>query len=197
MDALATVLRSGRSVATVMAGAGLDPAAAEAVAAAPSPAALLAEWLEAGSHTEAVAFLAHALPVREGVWWAWLCARDAAGENASPEVSALLATIHEWIADPRDEHRRAAFGWAETMGFGTPWGLAALAVFFSGGSLAPPSLEPVAPGELDSAKAVVGAVALAAATSRPDDPTAAFREFITRGTQLADRIKLWTPEGAQ
>jgi hypothetical protein len=196
MDALVTVLRSGRSVAAVVAGAELDAETRDAVAAAASVPALLADWLEAGRHTEAVAFLAHALPVREGIWWAWLCARDAAGEAPPADVAALLAATHEWIADPGDVHRRTAFARAEEVGFGTPWGLAALAVFFSGGSLAPPSMEPVLPGEFDAARAVGGAISLGAATARPDDPAPAFRDFIARGLQLADRIRLWTPEAA-
>ncbi|CAN5817003.1 hypothetical protein BH23GEM11_BH23GEM11_15870 [soil metagenome] len=194
MDALETMLRSGRSVAQVVAGAEMDPETLDAVGSAASPPVLLAGWLESGHLAEAVVFLSHALPMREGIWWAWLCARDAAGEAPAPEVAALLATIHDWIADPLEGHRRTAFAQGEEVGFGTPWGLAALAVFLSGGSLAPPSMEHVPPGELDAARSVGGAVALAAATASPDDPSVSFRDFISRGVQLADRIKLWTPE---
>jgi len=126
MDAPVTALRSGRSVAAVVARAELDAETQDAV---------------------------------------------AAGEAPAPDVAALLAATHEPIADPRDAHRRTAFAQAEEVEFGPPWGLAALAVFFSGGGLAPPSMEPLSAWEFDAARAVGGAISLAAATARPDDAT--------------------------
>src|SRR5512138_1066655 len=107
---------------------------------------------------EAVRLVAHALPKRESVWWAWVCARRASGPEPPPPVRAALDATEKWIAQPNDENRRAAMKAAETAGFGAPAGCAALAAFLSGGSLAPPDAPPVPPGPYDSAKAVAGAV---------------------------------------
>jgi hypothetical protein len=194
MDPSQTVLRTGRTVAELLAAAEASPGLAEAVEAAPDPPALLASLLEAEAYPDAVAFLAHALPRREGVWWAWLCAREAAGDPPAPEVNAVLEATHAWIAEPHDARGRLAFERAEAVGVGSPWGLAALAVFFSGSSVAPETVQPIPPGPWDAAKAVAGAVALAAVEARPQDPAGAFRAFVEKGMAVADRTKLWTPE---
>jgi hypothetical protein len=194
MNASHTVLRTGRTVSELLVATEATPALLEAVEAAPDPPALLTSLLEAEAFPDAVAFLAHALPRREAVWWAWLCAREAAGDSPAPEVTAILEATHAWIAEPHDARGRAAFERAEAAGVGTPWGLAALAVFFSGSSVAPETVQPVPPGPYDAAKAVAGAVALAAAEARPDDAAGALRDFVEKGMAVADRTNLWTPE---
>jgi hypothetical protein len=198
------VLSSGRTVAAVLAAAELpaDIAGGTADAGAGGNAgagadagsrglvdALIAE----GRLQEGAAFLAHALPRREGTWWAWLCARTAAGEEPQAAVAATLEATRHWIAEPTDAHRRAAFAYAEQAGLGTAVGFAAIAAFLSGESVAPPNVPPVPPGEWDAAKAVAATVIMAAAESRPDDADGAMREFLQQGLELADRVRLWQP----
>src|SRR4051794_21799720 len=55
---------------------------------------------------DAVGFLAHALPKREAVWWACLCARSVAGEKPAAPISAALDAAEAWVADPVEENRR-------------------------------------------------------------------------------------------
>jgi hypothetical protein len=154
---------------------------------------LLDGMLTAGRLQEGVAFLAHALPRREGTWWAWLCARTAAGEQPPAAVAATLEATRRWIAEPTDAHRRVAFAHAEQAGLGTAVGFAAVAAFLSGESVAPPDVPPVPPGEWDAAQAVAATVILAAAESRPDDADGGMREFLRQGLELADRVRLWQP----
>jgi hypothetical protein len=194
MNASQTVLRTGRTVSELLVATEATPGLLEAVEAAPDPPALLRTLLDAEAFPDAVAFLAHALPRREAVWWAWLCAREAAGDSPDPQVSGVLEATHAWIAEPHDARGRVAFDRADEAGMGTPWGLAALAVFFSGSSVAPETVQPIPPGPYDAAKAVAGAVALAAAEARPDDAAGAFRDFVEKGMAVAERTKLWTPE---
>src|SRR5947209_6335458 len=49
---------------------------------------------------DAVRFLAHALPKREAVWWACLCARAVAGSKPAPAETAALQVAEKWVADP-------------------------------------------------------------------------------------------------
>ena len=98
-------------------------------------------------HADAVQFLAHALPKREAVWWACLCAAEVLGPEPPPAAAAALEAARAWVIDPRDEKRRATFPAAEAAGLGTPAGCAAAAAYFSGGSLAPANLPVVAPAE--------------------------------------------------
>jgi hypothetical protein len=140
---------------------------------------------------DAVRFLAHGLPKREGVWWGWVCARRAAGPNPPAEIKASLEATEQWIAQPNEENRRAAHEAAKTADLGTPAGCAGLAAFFSGGSLAPPHAPPVPPGEYLTAKAVAGAVIFAAIASEPDKAPEKFQNYLAQGCEVTVKIKLW------
>jgi hypothetical protein len=143
---------------------------------------------------DAVRFVAHALPKREAVWWAWVCARRSAGSSPPPNIKAALAATEAWIAQPTEENRRAAHEAGKTAEFGTAAGCAALAAFFSGGSLAPPHVAPVPPGELLTAKAVSGAVIFAAVAIEPEKAPEKFNGFIAQGLEVTVKIKLWEEE---
>lgn len=140
---------------------------------------------------DAVRFLAHALPKREAVWWAWVCAKRSAGSNPPPLVQAALAATEKWIAQPTEDNRRAAMAAAKEAGFGVAAGCAGLAAFFSGPSLAPPDAHPVPPGEYLTAKAVAGAVIFAAVATEPEKAPEKFRGFISQGVDVSKRIKLF------
>jgi hypothetical protein len=147
--------------------------------------------VEKNLFADAVRFLAHALPKREAVWWGWVCAKRIAGEAPPPKVKAALEATEKWIAQPTDENRRAAYAAAEAAPFSTSAGCAGLAAFFSGGSLAPPDLPPVPPGEFLAAKAVSGAVIFAAVQKEPEKAPEKFKQFIAQGVDVTVRIKLW------
>jgi hypothetical protein len=146
-------------------------------------------------HPDAVRFLAHAMPRREAVWWAWACARRVAGEQPAPKVKAALDATERWIAQPTEENRRAAMQAAEAADFGTPAGCAGLGAFFSSGSLAPPDVAAVPPGEFMTAKAVAGGIVLAAVATEPDQAPAKFQAFLQQGLEVADRIRMWPAPG--
>ena len=140
---------------------------------------------------DAVRFIAHALPKREAVWWAWVCARRAAGENPQPKIKAALAATEKWIAQPDENNRRSAMAAAEKADLGTAAGCAGLAAFFSGGSIAPPNAPAVPPGEFLTAKAVSGAVIFAAVAKEPEKAPEKFRNFVAQGIEVTNRVKLW------
>ena len=144
-----------------------------------------------GEFADAVRFLAHALPKREAVWWAWFCARRSSGPEASPEIQASLAATEKWLVQPTDEHRRNAMRAAEQATFGTPAGCAGLGAFFSGGSLGPPETPPVPPGEFMTAKAVAGAIIMSAVASEPEKAPEKYRSFVAQGLEVTRKIKLW------
>jgi hypothetical protein len=98
--------------------------------------------LEKQQFVDAVRFLAHVLPKREAVWWACLCARSAAGSGAPAPQTAALQAAERWVADPSEANRRAAQDAAEAAELGTPAGCAAMAAFWSGGSMAPRTCRP-------------------------------------------------------
>jgi hypothetical protein len=160
-----------------------------------TPGAFLDRLLEAGRFPEAVRFLAHALPKREAVWWACLCARRAAGPKPNPEALAALQATEKWVAAPTDENRRAAQTAAETADVGTPAGCVAFAAFLSGGSLAPPGLPEVPPGETLTAAAASGAVLMSVVAAEPEKAGEKYRAVLALGVEVAKGTNRWK-EGA-
>lgn len=163
----------------------------EGAAADPPQRAFVGALVERELFPDAIAFMAHALPRREAVWWAWVCARKAAGASPKPKVQAALDATERWIVQPTEDNRRQAMQFAEAAEFSTPAGAAALGAFLSSGSLSPPEAPPVPPGEFMTAKAVAGAVTLSAVATEPETAPAKFREFVRLALEVADRTKLW------
>lgn len=155
------------------------------------PLDFVALLMEKALFPDAVRFVAHALPKREAVWWGWVCARRAAGENPQPKIKAALDATERWIAQPNEDNRRLAMAASEKAELGTAAGCAGLAAFFSGGSLAPPDAPPVPPGEFLAAKAVAGAVIFAAVAKEPEKAPEKFRSFVAQGVEVTTRLKLW------
>jgi hypothetical protein len=157
------------------------------------PLDFVALLMEKALYPDAVRFIAHALPKREAVWWGWVCARRASGDNPQPKIKASLEATEKWIAQPSEDNRRSAMAAAQKAELGTAAGCAGLAAFFSGGSLAPPDAPPVPPGEFLAAKAVSGAVIFAAVAQEPERAPEKFRSFVAQGVEVTNRVKLWEP----
>lgn len=197
MDERGEVLKTGKTVDVVCAAAGLSAEALALREAGQGGREYLVRLIEAGLLTDAVSFLAHAMPKREGVWWVWSSAKHAAGPDAAPAIAASLEATRQWIANPVDDLRRAAFAAAEAADFGTPAGCAGVAAFFSGETLGPPDAPPAPPGEFAAAKTIAGGVNLAAAEGDPAGVADRCRDFLARGLEVADRIQLWTAPASQ
>jgi uncharacterized protein DUF6931 len=147
-----------------------------------------------GHFPDAVRFLAHVLPKREAVWWGWICARRAAGADAPEKIRVSLDATEKWIAQPTEEHRRAAMQAAQEADLSTAAGCAGLAAFLSGGSLGPPNTPVVPPGDYLTAKAVASAIIFAAVAAEPEKAPEKFRAFLTQGVDVVTRIRLWEKE---
>jgi hypothetical protein len=158
-----------------------------------TPRQFLDALLERQEYPDAARFLAHALPKREAVWWACLCARAAHGAGAPAKAAAALQAAEKWVADPSEDNRRAAMAAAEAAELGTPAGCAAVAAFWSGGSLAPPNVPAVPPGEHLTAHGVAGAVLLAAVLTQPEKAAERYRQFFTLGVEVASGANRWRP----
>jgi len=156
-----------------------------------TPAQFLDTLIEKQQFPDAVRFLAHALPKQEAVWWACVCARSVGGSNPPPKIAAALQAAEKWVADPSEGNRRAAMPAAEAAEFKTPAGCAAVAAFWSGGSLAPPNVPAVPPGEYLTAHGVAGSVMLAAVQSEPEKAPEKNRKFLAQGIEVAKGTLRW------
>jgi hypothetical protein len=169
----------------------LEKAAAPLLKDGQTPKQLFDLLLEKGHLLDAVRLLAHSLPKREAVWWALQCARQAHGANPAPPVAQALAATEKWVTDPKEENRRAAQAVAEAAGVGTPAGCAAMAAFWSGGSLAPPAAPVVPPPEHLTGHGAGCAVMLAAVLSEPEKAEQKHRAFLKLGSDVAAGANRW------
>ena len=157
--------------------------------------ALVQTLMANGKAPEALRVVAAALPPREGVWWAWVSARHAAqlaapGGVPAPAVTAALTAVEQWIANPDEDRRRAAWAAGERAGLETAAGCAAAAVFFTTGSVAPPDVTPVPPPAGIDRTLVGNAVALAAAAN-PQHFEALAGAYIAQGLEVVKQFGGW------
>lgn len=136
----------------------------------------------AGRDSDAVEFLSQALPRWEAVAWAARSVRDLSSPGDEADARALKAALL-WIQDPTEERRRAAQVAAEDAEPDSPARLAALAAFYSGGSIAPADAE-ILPAPRDAAgRFAAGAILTVAA--RSDDMDAALAASLGAGSAIA------------
>jgi hypothetical protein len=133
---------------------------------------------------DATFFLGMALPRHETVAWAARSVRDLSEDRERPraDIDALKAALL-WVQDPSEPRRRAAFEAAKLADHACAERLAAMAVFLSGGSLAPDNVQPV-PAPSDVA-GKIGAGAILVAASKRGDRVAAINRALDEGDAIA------------
>ncbi len=142
--------------------------------------------LEAGGFlVEATRLVAHALPRREAVWWACMCASHTAPSDLPENDRLARETAEDWVRQQTDKLRREAMSKAEAGDFATPEAWAAVAAFWSGDSMAPEGQAPVPPAPHLCGTAVAGAVVLAAVRGDPLRQPARLKRFLESGRNIA------------
>ena len=140
---------------------------------------------------DAIRFLASSLTKREAVWWACSCARTVTDLKLQSSQADAIVAAEKWVTGGTDEDRRATMPAAEAAKIGNAAGLAAMAAFFSEGSLAPPDVKPVPPAEDLTAKMVVNAVWIGAVSSEPEKASDKTRRFLDMGMEIGAGRRLW------
>lgn len=99
-----------------------------------------------GELGQAALFMASSLPRLEAIMWINKILPQPDGKHPNyNERRSLRDMAHRWVGDPDDDNRRAIFKMAENSDAEWAETLLGLAIFFSGGSIAPPDLTPVLP----------------------------------------------------
>ena len=139
---------------------------------------------EKGDLDRAIFYLGQALPRFEAVAWAARLLQNRSRKTRLPprDRQALDRSLR-WLEEPIDEYRRAAYDAAQAAGTKSPERLLALAVYTSGGSMAPPDLPPVNPPQEICGKVAAGAVLMAAFLT--DNPDAAKAVALDLGDKVA------------
>jgi hypothetical protein len=142
--------------------------------------------VEKKRYVDAIDFMAHALPARQGIWWGCLCMQHALGENLAPPDKAAATAAVQWVLQPTEENRAAAGSQAEAAPPPSIGGALATAAFHTGGNIAPPNLNIFrAPQPFAPAKSIALAVKLAAVKVEPAKIVAAQRSYVDLALEVA------------
>lgn len=162
----------------------LDWAPAAPTVARTPPQTYFKDLRKTGRLEDATFFLGMALPRLEAVVWTARTVRDLSEGRDRPKADsdALKASLL-WVQDPSDARRRAAFEAANAAGAGSPERLAAMAVFLSGGSLAPDNVQPVPPP--NDVVGRIGAGAILVAAGQLPDRVGALNRSLDEGDAIA------------
>jgi hypothetical protein len=164
----------------------LEAAAAAVLDGAQTAAEGVARLEAAGFRNDAVRLSAHALPKREAVWWACMCATSVPDPGLPAADAAALKAAEAWVRKPADHAlRRAAWDAAQKTEFRSPEAWVAVGAFWSGGSLAPEGQPVVPPAEHLTGVAVSGGVVLAAVRGRPERSEARLARFLASARDIA------------
>ncbi len=155
-----------------------------------TPQAAVGALLEAGQVVPALKLLARLLPKRYVVAWLCQCAHDQA---LPVEDRAGAALAEQWVRDPSEENRRAAFEFANRGNYESLGAWIAASAGWAAGSLAPAGQEvPVPPEEHLTARAAVAAANLLAALE-PEQFDTRRMAYIQRGLELFTHKRTASP----
>jgi hypothetical protein len=138
---------------------------------------------------DACRFLAMAMPKREAIWWAIQCAK--LGPELPPDGAEAVQAAEKWLLEKNEANRRACQGLSEKAGIGTPAGLAALAVFTSGGSIVAPDLPAVLAPDHITGTVVGNAAIMAALLPTPVEANEKFPKLLALGVEIAKGTNRW------
>lgn len=137
-----------------------------------------------GDVMAALTYVAAALPKLEAIHWGLASLPAVATDDPDYAARMLLRdTAQRWLAEPDDENRRAVERLVEQANRDWPETLIGLAIFFSGGSIAPEDCPPVPAEPGLMGQLVAGAVQSVVAVGAQTGP-----EFASRILDLADQL---------
>jgi uncharacterized protein DUF6931 len=163
----------------------LPPAAITAIDGCGTVPSALAALENGGFHLEAARLVAHALPKREAVWWACMCAVHTAPVTLAEVDRKAREAAEIWVRQQTEPARRAAMAFAQATSFGTPEVWAAVAAFWSGDSMAPEGQPAVPPAPHLTGTAVAGAIALSAVRGDVSRRSIRLQRFLESGRNIA------------
>ncbi len=152
-----------------------------------TPAIYFNKILDKQLFTDSIIFLANALPKREAVWWACVCAKECIVDTSPAHDIKAIELAEAWVYKSVQKVCDRTYPAAEATEFTSPAGWAAIAAFWSGENISP-SKEAVIPPTPDlTGKAVNGAILLASTKEQnPDDIEKNYQSFIAKGVDIAN-----------
>ncbi len=130
-------------------------------------------------------FIAHALPMRECLWWCILVLELRNSDWSALELDTLKH-CKQWVLEPEEAKRRLLEQRVEKLGHDCAIGWLAQAVFWNGsGSIIAPDLPLVMPVDYLYAKAAAGAINTAAVIPSWDGYAGYYEKVAAMGVNIA------------
>ena len=167
----------------------LSDSAKELLAPGLSPVDAIEALKQAKLYSDAVQFIAHALPMVEAIYWATECLALSSDEWDDQRLQTLN-TVRQWLKQPNETLRIRANQLAERLGLETAPAWTAKAIYWSGtGSIVDADLPQVLPPAFLYGQAVSSAIVIAAAVpawSHDDGYESYFQSSIQLGLAIAN-----------
>lgn len=145
----------------------------------------LAALIAADCYAEAARVAAYALPQREAVWWACMCADHTVPTDLPAADRRARSLAEEWVRMPDESTRYAAMEWATRAGMRSPEAWAAVGAFFGGPSLSQPGLPAVPPEAHLTGRIVSDAIILASLRGDSARKDHRLLEFLTSANDIS------------
>ncbi|MEY3760633.1 MAG: hypothetical protein RIR39_2124 [Pseudomonadota bacterium] len=152
----------------------------------PTTADYLHQLIALKLYPDAVRFLAHALPKREATWWACLSARNGLTDKTPAKEIKAIELAEAWVYKPTEDNRKLTLPAADATAYKNAASWAAIAAFWSGDDISPVPEAVIPPDEKLYAKAVIGAVMLAATQGEANKVNDKYQLFLQQGIHIAN-----------
>ena len=149
-----------------------------------TPFELIQAGMKKALFSDCMFFLAHALPLREAIWWGACCASENKAWN-NEELAAISAT-KAWVQTPEENTRIHAGHMANLAKLETGAGWAAQSAFWSGGSMLKPEDPLVPPPLYLYAKGVAACVNLCAVLPVEENALEKYSIFMDLALDIAN-----------
>ncbi len=177
---------TGTSAASICEKAALTDDAKSLLTDSISPTMFFNSLIEQGFHSDAVQLLSFGLPIREAIWWGYMCSSFIEGQMKNDKIDSALAAIKKWCYEPNDDNRKVTEPLGKVMEYQTAASWLATSVFWSGGSITEGDQPEVHPQPHLAHHMVAGAINLAAVITEPEKKLEKYERFLRQGIEIAN-----------
>ncbi|MBV8819837.1 MAG: hypothetical protein JO022_15855 [Acidobacteriaceae bacterium] len=132
-------------------------------------------------YKDAVKFLAHGMPVNVAIKWGLACAKELRAPDQEEKTKPSIEVTEAWLKTPDDKTRWQAKKVADDSGMETAADCVAMAVFFSGGSIAPEKAPNTPPPPYSANKFVAGGISMAVVSHEPEKAPERYQKALDLG----------------
>ncbi|MEI9971807.1 MAG: hypothetical protein WDO73_06975 [Ignavibacteriota bacterium] len=132
-------------------------------------------------YQDAIRFLTYKLPTDAGIKWASACIKELRSPESKQQKDAPLEASDNWVKAQGDPTRWAAKDAADKASDSGPSNLVAMAVWMSGGSLAPAGSPETPPPPYTAQKMIAGAILVVVISHDPQKAKERYQQALKLG----------------